>query len=305
MDPIEGIHIKKDTTFALMLEAQRRGHTLYYFTALDTWLEDGMAFANMQIIQVEDNPQQWFTHIETVKKPLHDLNTLLMRKDPPFNIDYVHMTYLLEVAESKGLRVLNKPQSLRDANEKLFTAWFPQCCPPSFVSADAKKIKDFIHRQGEAIVKPLGSMGGDSIYRVNAHTKNLDQILKNMTNQNKQMIMSQRYIPEITDGDKRIILINGEHLGYALARIPAKGDFRGNLAAGAKGEVRQLTEHDQWICEQVGPTLKAKGLYFVGLDVIGDYLTEINVTSPTGVRELEKDTDINICQRFFDKLDEC
>jgi len=302
MDPIEGIKIEKDTTFALMLETQRRNNTICYFTMKDVWLQDGVSFANMKVIRVDDNKHKWFEVLENVTMPLHDLDLLLMRKDPPFNMDYVQMTYLLEIAESKGLRILNKPQSLRDANEKLYTAWFPHCCPPTFVSNDPIKLKKFIGRQGEAIVKPLDQMGGDSIYRVNENTENLDTILDKLTSSGKHLIMSQRYIPEITDGDKRIILINGEHLGYALARIPAEGSFLGNLAAGAKGIARELTDRDKWICQQVGPTLKQKGLYFVGLDVIGDYLTEINVTSPTGVREIEVQTDINICQLFFDKL---
>ncbi len=302
MDSISNINIKKDTTFAMMLEAQARGFEIYYMQVQDLWLQDGLTWGRMAQITVQDNPDDWYSLGDFMSEPLAELDALLMRKDPPFDMNYIHTTYLLEQAEAKGLRVFNKPASLRDANEKLFTAWFPQCCPRTLVTSNEELLRDFVADEGEIIIKPLDAMGGHSIFRVNENEPNLAVIIDTMTEAGKRLVMAQRFIPEIVNGDKRILMINGEPVPYALARVPAPGDFRGNLAAGASGEGRELTDHDQWICEQVGPTLKEKGLVFVGLDVIGDYLTEINVTSPTGVRELDQLFDLNISADLMDVI---
>jgi len=303
MDPISHIHVEKDTSFAMLLEAQSRDYDIFYLEPGDIWLQDGICWGRMDGISVEDDIDQWFELHEEVIQPLVDLDVFLMRKDPPFNIDYVHSTYLLEQAEAQGLLVINKPSSLRDANEKLFTSWFPQCCPRTLVSSTPDLLKDFVYAEGQAVIKPLGGMGGKSVFSVNEADPNLNVILETMTRDGQVLVMAQQFIPEIVDGDKRILLINGEPVPYALARIPAEGDFRGNLASGATSEGRELTDRDHWICEQVGPTLREKGLDFVGLDVIGDYLTEINVTSPTCVRELDALYNLNICGDFFDHIE--
>lgn len=303
MDPIDTINIKKDTSFALLLEAQARHWDIYYLEPTDVWLQDGITWGSMHSLQVQDDPLDWFKLGETVKQPLHTLNVLLMRKDPPFNIDYIYLTYLLELAEAKGLFVVNKPASLRDANEKLFTAWFPQCCPKTLVTSRTELLKEFIQQEKDIIIKPLSVMGGQSIFHIRINDPNIPVIIETMTNNEQCLVMAQRFIPEIKNGDKRIILIDGKPIPYALARIPQPGDFRGNLAAGAKGEGRKLTTQDQWICDQIAPTLQEKGLWFVGIDVIGNYLTEINVTSPTGVRELNSQFKLNIageCLNFIE-----
>ncbi|MBB71130.1 MAG: glutathione synthase [Legionellales bacterium] len=304
MDPIQNITIHKDSSFAMLLEAQSRGWELHYMEAKDLFLANGQVQASMQRLQVDDNTQQWFQLSEQQTSPLHKLDVILMRKDPPFDIDYIFTTYLLELAEQQGCLVLNKPQSLRDANEKLFTAWFPQCCPSTLVSSSEERIRDFIDEHGDIILKPLEGMGGASIFRVKQGDLNTSVIIETLTHHGQRNIMAQVFIPEISDGDKRILMINGEPVPYALARIPAKGELRGNLAAGGTGKGIPLSDKDRWICQQVGPTLKAKGLIFVGLDVIGDYLTEINVTSPTCIRELDKAFDLNICQQLFDVIEE-
>lgn len=294
MDPIAAINIKKDTTFAMLLAAQARGMSIHYLEPTDIWLQDGATWGRMRTLRVTDDPTHWFDLGEVVVQPLAELDALLMRKDPPFNMEYIYVTYLLEQAEAHGLFVLNKPASLRDANEKLYTVWFPQCCPKTLVTSQPELIKEFAHSEHDIIIKPLGGMAGRSVFRVNARDVNLAVIIETMTQDGQSLVMAQKFIPEIKHGDKRIILINGEPIPYALARIPAAGDFRGNLAVGAQGEGRELNARDRWICAQVGPTLRDKGLWFVGLDVIGDYLTEINVTSPTGVRELDAQFGLNI-----------
>ena len=303
MDPIDNIHVEKDTSFAMLLEAQSRDYEIYYLEPQDIWLQDGICWGDMCRITVKDDPEHWFDLGNEIIQPLVDLDVLLMRKDPPFNIEYVYLTYFLEQAEAQGLLVINRPASLRDANEKLFASWFPQCCPKTLVSSKPELLKDFVLSQEQAVVKPLGGMGGKSIFSVNGQDPNLNVVLETLTHDGKKMAMAQQFIPEIADGDKRIILINGEPVPHALARIPAEDDFRGNIASGARTEGRELTDRDYWICEQVGLTLREKGLDFVGLDVIGDYLTEINVTSPTCVRELETFFDINICGDFFDYIE--
>jgi glutathione synthase len=304
MDPIEGININKETSFAMLLEAQSRGWELYYMEMGDLYLRDGRSGARMRRLEVERNEDEWFRFIEEKDCPLDELDVILMRKDPPFDSEYIYATYLLERAEEKGVLVVNKPRSLRDANEKLFTAWFTQCCAPTLVARDSKMLRAFLKEQGEIILKPLDGMGGTSIFRLKEGDINLSVVLEIMTQHNSQFVMAQRYLPEITGGDKRILLVNGEAVPYALARIPAKGESRGNLAAGGRGEGRELTERDRWICSQVGPVLKEKGLIFVGLDVIGDYLTEINVTSPTCVQELDRQYGLNISGLLMDQIEQ-
>jgi glutathione synthase len=289
MDPIATIKISKDSSFAMLLAAQARGWQLWYMELNDLWLRDGKAYATMRPLQVHDDPHHWFTLGPTQSAPLHQLTIILMRKDPPVNLEYIMATYLLEQAEAAGTLVVNKPQSLRDTNEKLYIAWFPQCCVPTLVTRRAADLRSFLQEQGEIILKPLDSMGGTAIFRLTPEDLNTSVIIETLTQQERRLIMAQRFIPAImTQGDKRILLINGEPIPYALARIPAKGEIRGNLAAGGRGEGMPLSERDYWICDQIGPTLREKGLLFVGLDVIGDYLTEINVTSPTCIRQLDK-----------------
>lgn len=304
MDPIEGIKINKESSFAMLLEAQSRGWELYYMEMSDLYLRDGRSGARMRRLEVERNEKEWFRFNDEKDWPLDELDVILMRKDPPFDPEYIYATYLLERAEESGVLIVNRPQSLRDANEKLFTAWFTQCCAPTLVARDPKRIRGFLEEQGEIILKPLDGMGGTSIFRLKEGDANLSVVLEIMTQHGNQFVMAQRYLPEIAGGDKRILLVNGEPVPYALARIPAEGESRGNLAAGGRGEGRELTERDRWICEQVGPVLKEKGLIFVGLDVIGDYLTEINVTSPTCIQELDRQYGLNISGLLMDQIEQ-
>ena len=303
MDPIGSINPKKDSTLAMLLAAQARGWQLYYMEQNDLFVRDGQAFANTTQISVNDDLDQWFQNGEQQCLNLADLDVILMRKDPPLDLQYIHTTYILELAETAGTLIVNKPQSLRDANEKLYTAWFPQCCPVSLVSRSKALLRAFLEEQKDIIVKPLEGMGGMSIFRLSLNDPNISVVLETLTENESQFIMAQRYIPEIAQGDKRILLVDGEPMPYALARIPAKGETRGNIAAGGRGEGIALTERDYWICEQVAPTLKKKGLIFVGLDVIGDYLTEINVTSPTCIRELDKQFGLDIGAKLMDAID--
>ena len=303
MDSINHINIKKDTSFAMLLEAQVRCWELHYMELNDLFLRNGRAFARTRTLTVQRNAQQWYRFIGEQDIPLDQLDVIIMRKDPPFDQEYIYATYLLERAESMGVYVVNKPQSLRDANEKLFTAWFPQCCAETLVAREPARIRSFLHEQGEIILKPLDGMGGTSIFHLRKDDPNLSVILETMTQYNSRYVMAQKYIPEIKDGDKRILMINGEAVPYALARIPAQGETRGNLAAGGRAEGRELTEQDCWIASQVGPTLREKGLIFVGLDVIGDKLTEINVTSPTCVQELDQQFGLNIAGTLMDHIE--
>jgi glutathione synthase len=303
MDPIGAINIKKDTTFAILLEAQRRGYELAYMELADLFLVDGIAEARWRTLTVADNRQHWYKLGEEHYAPCADLDIVLMRKDPPFNTEYIFATYILERAEAAGVLVVNKPQALRDANEKMFTAWFPQCCPPTLVTRDKTALRDFIQSQGEAVIKPLFGMGGSMVFRVQPTDPNVAVIIETLTDHGSRYAMAQRFVPEISAGDKRIICVDGEPVPYALARIPAPGETRGNLAAGGRGEGVPLTERDHWICEQLAPDLRARGLLFVGLDVIGEFLTEINVTSPTCVRELDALYGINISAQLLDVLE--
>lgn len=303
MDPIESINIKKDSSFAMLLAAQARGWTLKYMQPGDLSLQDGVSLARMQEISVQDSPDQWFSVLDETTAPLSSLDAILMRKDPPFDMEYIYTTYLLEQAQLSGALIINHPQSLRDANEKLFTARFPQCCPPTRVSRKAADFREFLDSEGDIILKPLDGMGGASIFRVKQNDPNFSVIIETLTHHGERFAMAQRFIPEITAGDKRILLIDGEPVPYALARIPAEGETRGNLAAGGRGEGVALSQRDFWIAQQVGPTLKEKGIIFAGLDVIGDYLTEINVTSPTCIRELDKLYDLDIGSQLMDCIE--
>lgn len=294
MDPIAGISYKKDTTMAMLWAAADRGWSLHYMEPQDLSLEQGLATGRMAPLQVFQDPERWFELGEAERRPLADLDVILMRRDPPFDNEYIYATYILEAAERTGTLIVNRCQSLRDCNEKVFATQFPECCPPVLVSGDREQLKAFHAEHGDVIFKPLDGMGGASIFRVREEDPNVNVILETLTKLGRETIMAQRYLPEIVDGDKRIIMIEGEPIPYCLARLPSKGETRANLAAGGTGRPQPLTDRDRWIAAQVGPVLKEKGLIFVGLDVIGDYLTEINVTSPTGVREIDRgfDTDI-------------
>jgi glutathione synthase len=286
MDPIQAINYKKDTSLAMLLAAQSRGWKIYYMLQTDLYMESGISKAVMRELAVKENPQDWYAFGATVDMPLAELDVILMRKDPPFDNHYIYSTYLLEEAQKEGTLVVNDPQALRDCNEKLFAAQFPQCCPPFLVTCNADKLKQFHQENQDVIFKPLDGMGGTAIFRLKEGDPNVSVIIEVITQGGSNQIMAQKFIPEIVKGDKRILLIDGEPVPYALARVPAAGETRGNLAAGGSGIAQELTARDRWICEQVGPVVRQKGLIFVGLDVIGDYLTEINVTSPTCVREL-------------------
>lgn len=304
MDPISSITIKKDTTFALLLAAQARDYPLHYMEQGDLYQRDGRTFARVQLLSVRDDPDDWFSLGKPKICAIDTMDAILMRKDPPFDMEYIYSTYLLEQAEVTGTVIVNRCDSLRDANEKLSTAWFPQCCPATLVSRDRARIKAFLAEQDDIIVKPLDGMGGASIFRLQSGDPNTNVILETLTEFDHRTIMAQRYIPEVVAGDKRILLVNGKPVPYALARIPNIGETRANLATGGRGEGVALTARDYWICEQVGSTLKERGLLFVGLDVIGDYLTEINVTSPTCVRELDALYDLDIGAQLMNSIEE-
>ncbi|PCJ29937.1 MAG: glutathione synthase [Gammaproteobacteria bacterium] len=304
MDPISTITVKKDSSFAMLLAAQAKGWSLFYMEQSDLFLARGQASAEMKPLSVVDDPHDWYQLGDSITQPLSELDVILMRKDPPFDMEFIYSTYLLEQASEAGVLVVNNPQSLRDANEKLFTAWFPQCGPETLVTRKASLIRQFHHTHQDIILKPLDGMGGASIFRVQANDPNLSVIIETLTDYGRRSIMVQKFIPEISQGDKRILMINGEPVPYALARIPAEGETRGNLAAGGRAEGRPLTERDRWICQQVGPKLREKGLLFVGLDVIGDYLTEINVTSPTCIRELDAQFNLNIAGDLMTSIEQ-
>lgn len=303
MDPIESINIKKDTSFGFYLEAQARGWQLYYCQPQDLSLEDNQVVADCQQIQVKNELGNHFQVLAQETVALENFSSVFMRKDPPFDMDYIYSTYLLELAQESGTLVVNHPRSLRDCNEKLFTAWFPQFTPKTLVSANASKLKTFIENEGDVILKPLDGMGGASIFRVKVGDPNISVIIETLTQHGQQLAMAQKFIPEITQGDKRILVVNGQVIPYTLARIPSKGETRGNLAAGGSGVPMPITEAEMTIAEQIAPALLKRGLYFVGLDMIGDYVTEINVTSPTCMRELENHYDINIAAKLFDAIE--
>ncbi len=288
MDPIQSINFYKDTTLSILLAAQEQGFKLFYMEQQDLFLENGAPFAEVRPLRVINNPDGWYELNQASAVPLNELDVVIMRKDPPFDSEFIYSTYILEAAEKLGTLVVNKPQSLRDCNEKVFATEFPQCTPPLLVSRSIKRLTRFLEEHQDVVFKPLDGMGGASIFRVRAEDQNLNVILETLTQFGNQTIMAQKYLPEITDGDKRVLVVDGEVIPFCLARIPSGNDFRGNLAAGGQGEVRPLSARDQWIAEQVAPSLVERGLLFVGLDIIGDYLTEINVTSPTCVQEIDR-----------------
>ncbi|OTA21017.1 glutathione synthetase [Xenorhabdus beddingii] len=287
MDPISSIKIKKDTSFAMLLEAQKRGWEIHYMEMGDLYLYQGEARARTRLLTVEENSQQWYQFGGEQEIALETLQVILMRKDPPFDTEFIYATYILERAEAKGSLIVNKPQSLRDCNEKLFTAWFPELTPDTLVTRNAKKLREFHQKHGDVIFKPLDGMGGASIFRLKQDDANVGVIIETLTEHGSRYCMAQNFLPAIKEGDKRILVVDGEPVPYCLARIPAQGETRGNLAAGGRGEARPLSESDWAIARAVAPVLKEKGLIFVGLDIIGDRLTEINVTSPTCAREIE------------------
>ena len=300
MDPIASINTKKDTTLAMLHAAQQRGWDLWYMEQDGLYYRDGEPMGVMRTAEVYDNPEDWFSLGEPERRALATLDVILMRKDPPFDNEYIYSTYILEESERRGVLVVNKPQSLRDCNEKFFATHFPQCSPPTLVTRSPRLLREFYEAHDDVIFKPLEGMGGASVFRLKKPDPNVSVIIETLTLHGRKQTMAQTYIPEISKGDKRILMIDGRHVGYALARIPGAGETRGNLAAGGRAQGVELSERDRWICEQVGPTLKAKGLVFVGLDVIGDYLTEINVTSPTCVRELDAAFDLDIAGDLMD-----
>jgi glutathione synthase len=303
MDPIGSIHYHKDSTLALLLAARERGWELSYMEQSDLFLENGVCYASCARLDVRADETGWFSLAESATVALNTLDVVLMRKDPPLDMEFMYSTFLLERAEAEGVLVVNRPAAIRNANEKLYTAWFQQCCVPTRASRDMRRLKEFLQAHGDIIVKPLNGMGGASVFRVRRNDPNLNVILETITANGSQTAMAQRYIPEITRGDKRILMIDGEPFPRALARIPAGDDARGNLAAGASGEGVDLSVRDRWICDQVGPALREQGLLFVGLDVIGDYLTEINVTSPTCIRELDRLYGTDIAARVLDAIE--
>ena len=307
MDPIASIKIAKDTSFALLLEAQRRGHRLHYVRPGGLGLRDGVAMATAAPLTVRDDKTGWYSLGEFAELRFGPGQVVLMRKDPPVDGEYLYDTQVLGIAQQAGALVVNDPQGLRDYNEKLAALLFPQCCPPTLVSRDPAALKAFVHEHGEAVLKPLDGMGGRSIFRVRAGDPNTNVILETLVGPSasgaSHLTLAQRYIPGIKDGDKRVLLVDGEPVGYALARIPQGDEFRGNLAAGGRGEGRPLSERDRWIAAQVGPEMRRRGMLFVGLDVIGDYLTEVNVTSPTCIRELDAQFGLNIAGQLFDAIE--
>jgi glutathione synthase len=303
MDPISRINTKKDSSFAMLLAAQKRGWELHYMEMQDLFIDDDIPMANMQKLKVDDKPEDWFTLSKKATEQLADLDIILMRKDPPFDLEYIYSTYILEHAERLGALVVNSPSALRNANEKMFITHFADCIAPTRVSSDMDILSDFIKQHKDAIIKPLDGMAGQSIYRVNESDPNRKVILETMTKEGTAYVMAQKFIPEISTGDKRILLVDGEPIPYALARVPAVGEVRGNLARGGTGKGVELSDRDRWICEQVGPRCREMGLLFVGMDVIGDYLTEINVTSPTCIRELDSLYNIDIAGQLMDVLE--
>lgn len=302
MDPIDTIDVETDTSFRLLLEAQARRATIYYFEQKDLFIKDGVPYGHAKLLKLKDQPKNWFQFTGEKTIALKKLNCIFMRKDPPVTMSYIYTTHILELAQREGVTIINDPQALRDANEKLFISWFPQCCAPTIVSAHHETIVQFLTKYKDIIVKPLDGMGGRNIFRVRKNDVNLNSIIETLTQNGEKLIMAQRYIPDIKYGDKRILMLHGKPLPYALARLAKKGETRANIAAGGTGVGVKLSARDRWICEQVGPTLLAKGLLFVGIDVIGNYLTEINVTSPTCLRELEAIYKTNFCADFFDQL---
>lgn len=303
MDSIKSINIKKDTSFAILLEAQKRNYKIYYMEITDLFIYGNAAYGMATLLKVQNNDIQWYNFIQRVEIKLSDLDVIFMRKDPPLNEEFIYATYILEYAERQGSLVINKPQSLRDYNEKIHSMYFADLIPNTIITSNQDKIKNFWHKNGDIILKPLSGMGGQSIFYVKKEDLNFSVIVEYLTHHGKKHCIVQKYLPEIKYGDKRILLIDGEPINYCLARIPKKGEIRGNLAAGGIGEVRQLSKQDIYIANRVGQEIKNKGLFFVGLDIIGNKLTEINITSPTCMCEIEAATFINIRGIIMDKIE--
>ncbi len=303
MDPLAGISPKKDSTLAMMLAAQARGWQLVYLELAGLALRDGVALGSGHRVSVQDDEHHWFSLTGPWGGRLSDLDVLLMRKDPPFDMEYVHATYILQRAEIAGALVVNSPAALRDINEKVATAWFPQCTPPTLIARRHAQLRAFLGEHRKIVIKPLDGMGGRSVFVVEEHDPNRNVIMETLTDNQTRYVMAQRYVPEITDGDKRVLLIDGQPIDFLLARVPGGGDHRGNLVAGARGEGRPLAARERWIAAEVGPELARKGVIFAGLDVIGDYLTEINVTSPTGIRELDRQFGLKIADQLMSAIE--
>jgi glutathione synthase len=302
MDPIRSIAPYKDSSLAMLLEAERRGAEIHYFEQKDLSLVSGKALGQSTLLHVRDDNDDWFDLGDQSQVALGDLDAILMRKDPPFDMEYIYTTYILDRARDEGALVVNAPQALRDMNEKAYTAWFPQCTPPTLITRSMDEMKAFLNEHQRVVAKPLDGMGGRSIFALQQGDKNANVIFETLTNYGTEFAVTQVFVPEINAGDKRILLIDGEAIPYALARIPTGDDHRGNMVAGAVTRGQELSDQDRWICEQVGPALRDAGVLFAGIDVIGDYLTEVNVTSPTGIRELDKQFDLNIAGNMFDAI---
>ncbi len=303
MDPLESLKPAKDSTIAMLTAAGRRGCDTWYFGQADLWVRDGRAMARLRPIQVVADGKDWYRLGEAVIRPLAGIDAVLMRKDPPFDTEYIYTTYLLERAEAEGVLVVNRAQGLRDMNEKVYTAWFPDCCAPTLIARDMDRMQAFLAEHGRIVCKPLHSMGGRSIFVLAQGDMNARVVFETLTEYGRHYAMVQRYLPEITDsGDARILLVDGEPVPVVLARIPGATDHRGNLAAGARGVARDLNDRDRWLCSRIGPVMRERGMLFVGLDVIGDFVTEINVTSPTGIRELEAQCGLDIAGRLIDAV---
>ena len=303
MDPIESIVPRKDSSFAMLLEAQARGYDVVYFLQSDLRLRQGEALGRGRELAVRDQAEDWFALGDTLELPLAELDVILMRKDPPFDMEYIYTTYILERAELAGSLVVNKPQALRDMNEKMFTAWFPDCAPATLVTRSMADLKAFGKEHGTVVVKPLDGMGGKSIFVVRRGDNNANVIFETLTDNGRRFAMAQEFIAEISEGDKRILLVDGEALPAALARVPSADDNRGNLVMGATAEARELTDRDREICARIGPSLRERGVLFCGIDVIGDFLTEINSTSPTGIREIRRLFDLDAAALMFDAIE--
>ncbi|WMQ74858.1 MAG: Glutathione synthetase [Sodalis sp.] len=303
MDPISSINIKKDSSFAMLLEAQRRGYEIHYMEMSSLYLRGGEARATTRLLSVKQDYDTWYSFNGEQDINLGELDVILMRKDPPFDTEFIYATYILERAEDEGALIVNKPQSLRDCNEKLFTAWFALHTPDTLVSRRDDHIRAFLQEHGDVILKPLDGMGGTSIFHVKQDDPNLTVIIETLTGYDRHFCIAQNYLPAIKDGDKRVLVVDGEPIPYCLARIPKSGETRGNLAAGGRGEARPLSDSDWKIARDVAPVLKKKGLIFVGLDIIGDRLTEINVTSPTCIRDIETAFPISITGMLMDAIE--
>ena len=304
MDPIETINFKKDSTLAMMIEAQRKGHEIIYITPDSLFINSGISYGSSNKIEVRNDPSDWFTKEEETIIELSELDSILMRQDPPFNSGYIYNTYVLEMAARQGVNIFNNPRSLRDCNEKVYATEFPQCCTKHLVTSRKDFLTDFVLENKDTVIKPLDGMGGASIFRVKANDPNLNVILETITDHFTEKVMIQEFIPEISEGDKRILIVDGKPMSASIARVPAEGELRGNLAAGASAVAKSLSDRDLWICEEVGPSLVEKGLLLVGLDIIGDYLTEINVTSPTCFKEYKELCDIDVAEIFIESVEE-